>query len=117
MSKTKAAVKKKDGLEKLGFNVHMTVLDRVLSTMTKEVDVNRQDHYNRFKIQPIQAIECWDLSFNLGQVVKYVARAGIKSESLRTDLRKALFYLKRELELLECRESGKAPRHPSKMGA
>lgn len=41
------------------------------------------------------------LSFNLGNVVKYVARAGRKPEaSVLTDLSKALWYLEREISRL-----------------
>lgn len=41
------------------------------------------------------------LTFNLGNVVKYVSRAGRKaSASQEEDLRKALFYLNRELKRL-----------------
>lgn len=46
--------------------------------------------------EPISAIEGWELGFNLGNVVKYIARAKHKG-SERQDLEKALYYLKREL--------------------
>ena len=41
-----------------------------------------------------------NLSFNLGNVVKYVARAGRKTESPIEDLEKAQFYLRREIRRL-----------------
>lgn len=44
-------------------------------------------------------IEAWDLGFHLGNVVKYLARAGKKGPYLE-DLRKARFYLDRKIELL-----------------
>lgn len=57
-------------------------------------------HYNQFNIQPINAIEEWDLNFNLGNVIKYVGRAGHKGDKLE-DLKKAKFYLDREIVRLE----------------
>ena len=47
--------------------------------------------------EAIKVIEAWDLGFNLGNVVKYIARLGKKVE----DLEKALWYLKREIERYE----------------
>ena len=42
-------------------------------------------------------IEAWGLGFCLGNTVKYIARAGKKGSRL-TDLRKAVWYLNREIE-------------------
>lgn len=47
--------------------------------------------------EAIKVIEAWGLGFHLGNVVKYVSRAGRKGDRL-TDLRKARFYLDREIE-------------------
>lgn len=59
-------------------------------------------HYARLDPQPITVIEAWRLTFHLGQVVKYVARAGHKDgESELDDLRKAVWYLQREIARLE----------------
>lgn len=50
-------------------------------------------------IQPIDLINAQDLNFNLGNVVKYVCRAGRKDgESREKDLNKALDYISYELE-------------------
>lgn len=57
-------------------------------------------HYNNYNITPIQAIEEWDLNFSLGNVIKYVGRAGHKGDKLE-DLRKARWYLDREINRLE----------------
>jgi hypothetical protein len=57
------------------------------------------DHYqfpNGFQV--IDLTE--NLSFNLGNVVKYAARAGRKSPDPLEDLYKARFYLNREIERL-----------------
>jgi hypothetical protein len=56
-------------------------------------------HYKQ-KVQPIDLIEAFDLNFNLGNVVKYVSRAGRKGEALE-DLEKAFYYLKREMQKYE----------------
>lgn len=56
----------------------------------------RPDHYSRGGIEAFDVIEAWELGFNLGNVVKYVARAGHKGDR-HLDLRKALTYLQREL--------------------
>jgi hypothetical protein len=57
------------------------------------------NHYKQ-KVQPIDLIEAFDLNFNLGNVVKYVSRAGRKGEVLE-DLEKAFYYLKREMQKYE----------------
>jgi hypothetical protein len=57
------------------------------------------NHYKE-KVQPIDLIEAFDLNFNLGNVVKYVSRAGRKGDTLE-DLEKAFYYLKREMQKYE----------------
>jgi len=47
--------------------------------------------------EAIKVIEAWDLGFHLGNVVKYLARAGRKGDALE-DLRKARWYLDRAIE-------------------
>jgi len=66
--------------------------------------INHPAHYNTGKIEVIVAIEDWKLGFNLGNTVKYVARAGKKNpNAVLEDLRKAHWYLEREIEGLEQR--------------
>lgn len=62
--------------------------------------VNDPPHYTRFAITPVDAIECWGLGFNLGNTVKYIARAEYKGAALE-DLKKARWYLDREIALRE----------------
>lgn len=69
-----------------------------------EDKVNHPSHYTYGKIEVIDFIEDKELNFNLGNVVKYVARAGKKKssgKSLETkaleDLKKAKWYLDREI--------------------
>ena len=60
--------------------------------------VNHPPHYTVGRIEVIDAIEAWELGFHLGNVVKYVARAAHKGSFLE-DLRKARWYLDRQIEL------------------
>lgn len=48
--------------------------------------------------EPIKIIEHYNLDFHLGNVIKYVLRAGLKDgESADKDLKKALWYLQRKV--------------------
>lgn len=53
--------------------------------------------------EAIKVIEAWKLNFNLGNAIKYVARHGKKGggAELLQDLKKAAWYLNREIENLE----------------
>ncbi len=65
--------------------------------MTDAVD--HPDHYGG-KDNPYEAIkviEAWDLSFNLGNTVKYISRAEKKGAVIE-DLKKAAWYLEREIQ-------------------
>ena len=66
--------------------------------MNKEM-INHPSHYQG-KIEVIDYIEDKDFNFNLGNVIKYVSRAGKKDDVIQ-DLKKAEWYLKREIERLE----------------
>lgn len=61
--------------------------------------VNSPAHYKVGGIETIDFIEAKKLGYNLGNVVKYVTRAGHKG-NLKEDLEKARWYLNRELENL-----------------
>ena len=64
--------------------------------------VNHPAHYNVGNIEVIDAINEWQLDFDLGNVVKYVARAGHKDSSKTVeDLEKARFYLDDEIRRLK----------------
>ena len=66
-------------------------------------NVNHPEHYGG-KDNPYEAIkviEAWNLDFNLGNVIKYVSRAGKKDPSTKLqDLEKALWYLQRSIDKL-----------------
>lgn len=58
-------------------------------------------HYENGKdYDLIDVIKDYDLSFNLGNVIKYVCRAGKKENELK-DLEKAVDYLEREIYYME----------------
>lgn len=56
--------------------------------------IDHPSHYNRGKIEVIDFIEDQGLSFHLGNVIKYITRAGSKGDKLE-DLKKARWYLDR----------------------
>lgn len=63
--------------------------------------VSKPSHYTEGrKYEPKDVIRDWNLNFNLGNTVKYVARAGRKDDILQ-DLKKARQYLDFEIEYLE----------------
>ena len=56
--------------------------------------VNHPSHYTRGKIEVIDFIEDQQLPYHLGNVIKYIARAGYKGDKME-DLKKARWYLDR----------------------
>lgn len=69
--------------------------------MTNHDNINHPNHYCEGRAyEPIDVIEDWSLGYNLGNTVKYVSRAGRKQNQLE-DLKKARFYLEREIQNLE----------------
>jgi hypothetical protein len=59
--------------------------------------VNHPAHYTTGGIETIDFIEAKGLGYNLGNVVKYITRAGHKGNR-KEDLEKARWYLTREIE-------------------
>lgn len=81
-----------------------------MKPVNKEDRVNHPSHYTWLKdkcgIEVIDIVRY--MNFNLGNVIKYVLRAGHKSENGMTDsqkriedLKKAMFYLNDEIKILE----------------
>ena len=68
--------------------------------MDKKEMVKHPAHYNFGNYEPVKVIMDWKLNFNLGNVVKYVARAGRKGDALE-DLKKARQYLDFEIEAMQ----------------
>lgn len=61
----------------------------------------KRDYYESDGLEVFDVIEAFDLNFNLGNVIKYICRAGRKTFDPLPDLRKACAYLEREIERLE----------------
>jgi hypothetical protein len=60
--------------------------------------VNHPPHYKAGGIETIDFIEAKDLNYRLGNVIKYVSRAGKKDSDPVEDLEKAAWYLQREID-------------------
>lgn len=67
---------------------------KVVELPKKEDVINHPSHYTRGKIEVIDFIEDQQLPYHLGNVIKYIARAGYKGDKL-DDLKKARWYLDR----------------------
>ena len=71
--------------------------------------VDHPDHYQNgvkdedgsSRYEAIKVIEAWQLGFHLGNVVKYISRAGKKHDRVLEDLKKARWYLDRQIEQME----------------
>jgi hypothetical protein len=65
--------------------------------------INHPQHYGGDNLyEAIKVIENWNLGFCLGNVVKYISRAGKKNpEKEIEDLEKALWYLERHIQNLK----------------
>ena len=61
--------------------------------------VDHPEHYNQGAFEAIDVIEDWGLNFNVGNAVKYISRYEHKNNP-KQDLRKAIWYLEREIDSL-----------------
>jgi Protein of unknwon function (DUF3310) len=72
--------------------------------MTKKDAIN-PPHYKTIikgvEIQPIDVIEAREFGFNCGNALKYLWRAGLKTDDVTEDLKKARWYLDREISTRE----------------
>ena len=62
--------------------------------------VNNPSHYNYGDIEVIDVIDDWQLSFSLGNAIKYIGRCNHK-DNKKADLEKAIWYLRHELKKVE----------------
>lgn len=74
-------------------------LQKALDAVQKEDMVNHPPHYTQGKIEVIDFIEDQQFPYHLGNVIKYISRAGRKGDKLE-DLKKAQWYLARYIELI-----------------
>ena len=69
--------------------------------MTNHDPIDSPAHYAEGRqYEPIDVIADWELNYHLGNTLKYVSRAGRKLNQLE-DLKKARWYLDREIQTLE----------------
>lgn len=102
-----AAVNVRD--EPAGNPVVEVLNERVLATSPPRSaqplhEIEKAPHYNFSKLEVIDVIEAWDLNFNTGNAIKYIARAPHKDHQLK-DLKKARWYLEREISRIEALEA------------
>lgn len=82
------------------------MLDEVTNKRFKpKADGNNVDHPNHYggkdnTYEAIKVIEAWKLGFNLGNTLKYIARADKKGDNVE-NLEKARWYLDREITKLK----------------
>jgi hypothetical protein len=70
-----------------------------MSELREESRVDHPSHYNECGklYEAINVIEAWDLNFNLGNALKYIARAKYKGKEIE-DYEKAIWYIDREIK-------------------
>jgi hypothetical protein len=83
----------------VGGEGHPEICPTCLAAERQGDAVNHPSHYGGADnpYEAIKVIEAWGLGFCLGNTVKYIAREGKKGAALQ-DLRKAAWYLNREIE-------------------
>ncbi len=89
-------------------------MEDVLQKMIDD-PINHPLHYALGRVEVLEFIEDKDLDHHRACAVKYIARAGRKSEDLIQDLKKAIFYIRRKIELLEADMQGRNPIRPNDM--
>lgn len=78
--------------------------------------VSHPSHYNSGKIEVIEFIEDQKLNFHKGNAVKYISRAGKKHPGKEIeDLEKAIWYLRREIEVINSQIEGRDAIKPNDM--
>ena len=92
---TKSSIKE----EVMSLSVANRIKMLQMAKLHTEDNVNHPPHYTVGGIETIDFIEAKSLGYNLGNVIKYVTRADYKGNKLE-DLKKALWYLNREVSKL-----------------
>ena len=100
-------------LKRLAADERLKYLGKVItakspnSTIKQHDDINHPSHYTQGDIEVIDYIEDKKLGYRLGNVVKYVSRAGHKDDAIK-DLKKASWYLNREIAKREQYDKSRA---------
>ena len=95
-AKTKATLPKR--IEALQEGINKLEAATELADAQHTDNVNHPAHYKVGGIETIDFIEAKQLSYHLGNVVKYITRADHKGNEIE-DLHKARWYLNREIEI------------------
>ena len=88
-------------------------VDEALARPRQDDPVN-PTHYTRFPVEPIEILEC--LPYNRASAAKYIIRCEAKGDNRDaiTDLKKAIWFIQRELKRLENNSAnGQGPSTPS----
>ena len=103
-----------EATNRFGINMGRNILDRPSRPpepprhIDKQCDdINHPSHYTQGDIEVIDYIEDKKLGYRLGNVVKYVSRAGHKDDAIK-DLKKARWYLNREIAKREEHDKSRA---------
>ena len=91
-----------------GLTIEKVIADKSPNRITNQSDdINHPSHYTQGDIEVIDYIEDKKLGYRLGNVVKYVSRAGHKDDAIK-DLKKARWYLNREIAKREEHDKSRA---------
>lgn len=94
-----------EATNRAGLAIGKAIADKSPNRIVNQCDdINHPSHYTQGDIEVIDYIEDKKLGYRLGNVVKYVSRAGHKDDAIK-DLKKARWYLNREIEKREQHES------------
>ena len=103
---SKVPKKKEETVQTIAEETVQTIVEKIEQTIgepevkavpKKEDVINHPSHYTRGNIEVIDFIEDQQLPYHLGNVIKYIARAGHKGDKLE-DLKKARWYLDRYIK-------------------
>lgn len=91
-----------------GLTIEKVIADKSPNRIINQCDdINHPSHYTQGNIEVIDYIEDKKLGYRLGNVVKYVSRAGHKDDAIK-DLKKARWYLNREIAKREQYDKSRA---------
>ena len=88
------------GSKVIGVENGLEELARWEAQATNVEAVNHPSHYNQGKYEVIDVIEDWDLGFEAGNAVKYIARYKYRAKPVE-DLKKARWYIDRLIQRIE----------------
>ena len=85
---------------KAGIMCHCNKEKQILDEEIAKESVDHPTHYLKDTgFEVIDVIKAWKLDFELGNAIKYIARAGKKDKSkLKEDLNKAIWYINYHIE-------------------